>query len=241
MFTGIIEEVGVVRAAVDGGGDLRVGIEAERVLEDLRIGDSVAVSGCCLTAIRVEDGAFEVELSKESVARTAPRWTPGSRVNLERALRSDGRFGGHVVSGHVEGVGEVLAKRSEPGAFVLSVRAPERLARYLIPKGSVTVDGVSLTVVDVGGPAGSDGTLAANEFTLWLIPHTLEVTTLGELEPGSRVNLEADMLARHVERLLAFADDGAVDERAAGDGDTHHDGTGAAGRAQVGVAAGREG
>ena len=182
-----------------------------------------------------------MELSKESVARTAPRWTPGSRVNLERALRSDGRFGGHVVSGHVEGAGEVLTKRSEPGAFVLSVRAPERLARYLIPKGSVTVDGVSLTVVDVGGPAGSDGALAANEFTLWLIPHTLEVTTLGELEPGSLVNLEADVLARHVERLLAFDDDGAVDDPAAGDGDTHKDGAGATGRASVAVAAGGEG
>ncbi len=241
MFTGIIEEVGVVRAAVDGGGDLRVGIEADRVLEDLRIGDSIAVSGCCLTAIRVEDGVFEVELSKESVARTAPRWTPGSRVNLERALRSDGRFGGHVVSGHVEGMGEVLAKRSEPGAFVLSVRAPERLARYLIPKGSITVDGVSLTVVDVGGPAGSDGALAATDFTLWLIPHTLEVTTLGELEPGSRVNLEADVLARHVERLLAFADDGAVDDRAAGGDGTRVDATRAAGRARVEATAGGEG
>ena len=211
MFTGIIEEVGVVRSAVDGGGDLRVRIEADRVLEDLGVGDSIAVSGCCLTAVQVDEGAFEVELSKESVAKTAPRWRPGSRVNLERALRSDGRLGGHVVSGHVEGVGEVLAKRSEPGAFVLTMRTPERLARYLIPKGSIAVDGVSLTVVDVGGPAGTDAALAPTDFTLWLIPHTLDVTTLGELEPGSRVNLEADVLARYAERLLAFTGGGAAD------------------------------
>lgn len=218
MFTGIIEEVGVVRSAVDEGGDLRVRIEADRVLEDLGIGDSIAVSGCCLTAVRVEDRAFEVELSKESVAKTAPRWRPGGRVNLERALRSDGRLGGHVVSGHVEGVGEVLAKRSEPGAFVLTLRTPERMARYLIPKGSIAVDGVSLTVVDVGGPAGTDGALAPTDFTLWLIPHTLDVTTLGELVPGSHVNLEADVLARYAERLLAFAEDGtAVAGRGAGE------------------------
>ncbi|MEJ2291992.1 MAG: riboflavin synthase [Deinococcales bacterium] len=205
MFTGIIEEVGVVRAATDSGGDLRVRIEADEVLRDLRIGDSVAISGCCLTAVSVEGNAFEVELSKETVAKTAPRWRAGSRVNLERALPSTGRFGGHVVSGHVEGVGTVLARSEGPGAFVLTLRAPERLARYLIPKGSVAVDGVSLTVVDVGGPAGSDPALPATDFTLWLIPHTLDVTTLGELGPGSAVNLEADVLARYAERLLAFA------------------------------------
>ena len=232
MFTGIIEEVGVVRSAVDDGGDLRVRIEASRVLEDLGIGDSIAVSGCCLTAVRVDDRAFEVQLSKESVARTAPRWHPGGRVNLERALRSDGRLGGHVVSGHVEGTGEVLAKRSEPGAFVLTVRTPERLARYLIPKGSIAVDGVSLTVVDVGGPAGSGAALAPTDFTLWLIPHTLDVTTLGELTPGSRVNLEADVLARYAERLLAFAEDGSAD---AGRG------TGDVAQTTVEAAAGREG
>lgn len=208
MFTGIIEEVGVVRAANEVGGDLRVRIGADTVVQGLRIGDSVAISGCCLTAVAVERDAFEVELSKETVAKTAPRWQAGSRVNLERALALGGRLGGHIVSGHVEGVGRVLARREQPGAYVLTVRAPERLARYLIPKGSVTVDGVSLTVVDVGGPAGSDATLPATDFTLWLIPHTLDVTTLGELEPGSGVNLEADVLARHAERLLAFAASG---------------------------------
>ena len=205
MFTGIVEEMGTVAAAETRAGDLRVRIRAERVARGLEIGDSVAVSGCCLTAVAVDEGGFAVELSQESVARTAPRWSPGHRVNLERALRADGRFGGHIVSGHVEGVGRVLDKRSEPGAHVLTVRAPAALARYLIPKGSVTVDGVSLTVVDVGGPAGSDGRLGDGDFTLWLIPHTLAVTTLGELEAGSAVNLETDQLARYAERLLAFA------------------------------------
>jgi riboflavin synthase len=211
MFTGIIEEVGVVHAATEAGGDLRLRIGADAVVQDLRVGDSVAISGCCLTAVSVDRDAFEVELSKETVAKTAPRWRAGSRVNLERALALGDRLGGHIVSGHVEGVGRVLARNQEPGAYVLTVRAPERLARYLIPKGSVTVDGVSLTVVDVGGPAGSDETLPATDFTLWLIPHTLDVTTLGELGPGSAVNLEADVLARHTERLLAFvAPDGDV-------------------------------
>ncbi|MDF1523308.1 MAG: riboflavin synthase [Trueperaceae bacterium] len=204
MFTGIVEEIGTVVAAHDAGGDLRVRIEAERVLDGLAMGDSVAVSGCCLTVVAHDDRGFEVELSLETVAKTAPRWHAGARVNLERALAADGRFGGHVVTGHVGGTGEVLAIDAQPGAFVVTMRAPDPFARWLIPKGSLTVDGVSLTVVDVGGPAGSSEALDAATFTLWLIPHTLQVTTLGDLRPGDRVNLEADVLAKHVERLLAL-------------------------------------
>lgn len=206
MFTGIVEEVGTVVRVDDHGGDVRLRIEAGLVPADLAIGDSVSVSGCCLTAVTVDAGGFEVELSKESIAKTAPRWTEGARVNLERALQLGGRLGGHLVSGHVEGVGTVTDVRREPGAFVITLRAPERLARYLIPKGSVTVDGVSLTVVDLGGPAGSTEALDAHTFTLWLIPHTLEVTTLGELAPGSRVNLETDMFAKYAERLAGMTE-----------------------------------
>ncbi len=125
----------------------------------------------------------------------------GARLNLERAMQASSRFGGHIVSGHVEGVGEVLGVRNEPGAYVVTVRAPETMGRYFIAKGSVTVDGVSLTLVDVGGPGGSQPELGANEFTLWLIPHTLSVTTLSELKKGSRVNLEPDLIAKYVERL----------------------------------------
>ena len=208
MFTGIVEEVGrVVWARETGGahgGDVRVRIGADRVMGDLAVGSSIAVSGCCLTVV-VHDGAgFEVELSKETIAKTAPRWSAGATANLERAMRADDRFGGHVVTGHVGGTGEVLAIDVLPGAHIVTVGAPDAFARYLVPKGSVTVDGVSMTVVDVGGPAGSRDDLDAATFTLWLIPHTLAVTTLGELRVGDRVNLEPDALARHVERLLAL-------------------------------------
>jgi riboflavin synthase len=208
MFTGIVEEVGRVAwaRATDGsaGGDVRVRIEAKLVLDDISLGASIAVGGCCLTVVAHDDAGFEVELSKETLAKTAPRWSTGATVNLERAMRSGDRFGGHIVTGHVGGTGEVLAVEALPGAHIISVRAPEAFARYLIPKGSITVDGVSLTVVDVGGPAGSRDDLAPETFTLWLIPHTLAVTTLGELRPGDRVNLEPDALAKHVERLLAL-------------------------------------
>jgi len=204
MFTGIVEEVGRVLRASDEGGDLRLRVGASAVLDGARIGDSIAVSGCCLTLVAIDGDAFEVELSKETVAKTAPRWHDGASVNLERAVRLGDRLGGHLVSGHVEATGEVRGVRSEPGAHIVTIRAPDALGRYLIPKGSVTVDGVSLTVVDLGGPGGTRDDLAPGEFTLWLIPHTLHVTTLGELQPGDRVNLEADLIAKHLERLAAF-------------------------------------
>lgn len=206
MFTGIVEEVGTVTQVEDTGGDLRVAIRARTVLEDTQLGDSIAVSGCCLTVVALTDGAFAVELSKETVAKTAPRWTVGARVNLERAVQATTRFGGHIVTGHVEGVGEVTEVRREPGAYVVGVRAPAALGRFFVPKGSVTVDGVSLTLVDVGGPGGTKPDLTPAEFTLWLIPHTLSVTTLRELQAGSRVNLEPDLIAKYVERLTLLRD-----------------------------------
>lgn len=215
MFTGIVEEVGRVFWAREtggaDGGDVRVRIEAKGVLDDLAVGASIAVSGCCLTVVAHDGEGFEVELSKETIAKTAPRWSAGATVNLERAMRASDRFGGHVVTGHVGGTGEVLAILVQPGAHIVTVRGPEAFARYLVPKGSITVDGVSMTVVDVGGPAGSSDELDAATFTLWLIPHTLAVTTLGELGVGDRVNLEPDALARHIERLLAL---GAVSDGA---------------------------
>ncbi len=201
MFTGIVEEVGKILKVTDTGGDLRLTVGAKTVLEGLKIGDSVAVSGCCLTAVTKSEKGFEVELSKETVQKTAPRWEQEKNVNLERAMRLSDRLGGHIVSGHVEATGTVLAVTAEPGAYIMTVRADPNIAKYLIPKGSITVDGVSLTLVDVGGPGGSSPKLAAEEFTLWLIPHTLSVTTLGELQPGDTVNLEADLVAKYVERL----------------------------------------
>lgn len=200
MFTGIVEEVGQIERARDADGNLRLTISAARVLEGAGLGDSIAVSGCCLTVVALGEGSFEVELSLESVAKTAPRWHVGARVNLERALTLSDRLGGHLVSGHVDGVGEVLRTRRDPGAYVLEVAAPAHLKAHLIPKGSITVDGVSLTLVDVGGAGGTEPAWPAERFSLWLIPHTLEVTTLGELTAGSRVNVESDLLAKYVER-----------------------------------------
>lgn len=200
MFTGIVEEVGRVVEAREEAGNLRVRIEAERVVEDMALGDSVAVSGACLTVVAFDASGFTVELSKESLAKTAPRWQPGQRVNLERAMSAMGRFGGHIVSGHVEGVGAVVGVSDEPGAFVVTIEAPASMGRYLIPKGSITVDGVSLTVVDVGGPAGTQDDWPPSRCSLWLIPHTLHKTTLVELAPGAKVNLESDLLAKYLER-----------------------------------------
>ncbi len=222
MFTGIVEEIGTVLSTQDTDGDLRVVIEAKMVLADAQLGDSIAVSGCCLTVVAITETAFAVELSKETVARTAPRWRVGARVNLERAMQATSRFGGHIVSGHVEGVGEVLRVRNEPGAYVVTVRAPEALGRYFIPKGSVTVDGVSLTLVDVGGPGGT-AELGSADFTLWLILHTLSITTLSELRAGSRVNLEPDLIAKYLERLTLSREQTAPEQTAykRTEGETH--------------------
>lgn len=204
MFTGLVEEVGIITTAREQDGGLRIHVQAEVVTQDTSPGDSINVSGCCLTVTALTGSGFEAELSQETLAKTAPRWQAGSRVNLERAMLASSRFGGHIVSGHVEGTGTVTSLEVEPGAYRLTVKAPDGMGRFFVPKGSVTVDGVSLTLVDVGGPGGSDPQLGRDEFTLWLIPHTLEVTTLGELEEGSLVNLEADLLAKHVDRLQQY-------------------------------------
>jgi len=214
MFTGIIEEVGNVRAVNSAGGTTRLEASASAAfVSSLSMGDSVAMSGCCLTVVAVEPEAqpatFAVELSTETIAKTAPRWRTGERLNLERAMSLGSRLGGHLVSGHVDGVGQVLKVIEEPGRHEVFVRAPRKLAGYLVAKGSITVDGVSLTVVELGGPAGTSSELASTDFSLALIPHTLAVTTLDELRAGSKVNLEGDILAKHVERLLALREEGA--------------------------------
>jgi riboflavin synthase len=206
MFTGIVEQTGQVARALNDQGNLRVTVAPQRMWTDLTLGESIAVNGACLTVVAWDDTSFTVELSQESVAKTAPRWSAASLVNLERAMRADARFGGHIVSGHVDGVGTLLAIDEQPGAFTVKVRAHGPLAKYLVPKGSVTVDGVSLTLVDVGGPAGSRADLNPDEFTLWLVPHTLQVTSLRDWKVGDTVNLEADQLAKYVERLLLMRD-----------------------------------
>ena len=189
MFTGIVEEVGsVVRISENG-----MTIQAATVLEDLKIGDSVAVNGACLTAVSRSDTGFEVDLSPETMRRTAlGDLASGSPVNLERALRASDRLGGHIVQGHVDGAGRIMSTREEGDSIVFRVRAPKRLMPYVVEKGFIAVDGISLTVVKRG----------ASSFTLAIIPYTLHNTNLKALSNGVRVNLEADILAKYVENLL---------------------------------------
>jgi riboflavin synthase len=195
VFTGIVEEAGTVTAADRRGELLVVRVSATEVTADLPPGGSIAVNGCCLTAVEVERGAFTCELTPETLRRTRfeERLRPGARVNLERPLRADGRFDGHIVQGHVDGVARVVALRPLGESAELEIAAPPELERYLVLKGSVAVDGVSLTV------AGLD----KGVFTVALIPYTLGRTNLGDARPGGHVNLEADVIAKYVERLLA--------------------------------------
>lgn len=195
MFTGIVEELGHVRGIERHEGHARLEIACTAVLGDAEVGDSIAVDGCCLTVTSRTDGAFTADLMAETLRATAlGDLRTGDRVNLERAMRADTRFGGHLVQGHVDAVGEVVAREELPGTVFLSIAVPDHLVRYLVPKGSITVAGVSLTVVDVT----DDGVVR-----IGLIPHTLEVTSFGGLAVGDRVNLEADVVAKYVERLLA--------------------------------------
>ncbi|WP_347241837.1 riboflavin synthase [Thermus sp.] len=194
MFTGLVEETGEI-LKVEEGPFLRVHIAARKVLEDLKVGDSVAVDGACLTAVGVEEGGFWVELARETLRRTAPTWRVGHRPNLERALKVGDRLGGHFVTGHVDGVARLVEVREAPGAKDFYFLPPEGLAPYIAEKGSVALNGVSLTVAGLMGEA----------FWVTLIPHTLEVTNLGRLRVGDGVNLEVDLIARYVARLLGRA------------------------------------
>jgi len=195
MFTGIIEEVGTVRAAQKREDVLAVRIAAQATVSGLGRGASIAVSGCCLTAVDLSSDGFTCELTRETLERTAfaQRLTPGALVNLERPMRADGRFDGHIVQGHVDGLGELLELRRTGAAAELTVAVPAELRRYLIEKGSVAVDGISLTVAGLD-PRG---------FVAAIIPYTLERTNLRAARAGDRVNLEVDVLAKYVERLLA--------------------------------------
>jgi riboflavin synthase len=195
MFTGIVEELGRVRAIDVRDGHARLEIGCHLVREDSAVGDSVAVDGCCLTVTSLPEGGFTADLMAETLRATAlGDLREGDGVNLERAMRADTRFGGHLVQGHVDAVGEVVGRDELPGTVFVSIRVPPHLVRYLVPKGSITVAGVSLTVVDVD---------AEGVVRIGLIPHTLEVTSFGRLRVGDRVNLEADVIAKYVERLLA--------------------------------------
>ena len=196
MFTGLIEEVGRVHRVERVGADLqRMEITASTVIEDLALGDSVNINGACQTAVAAAAGSFTVESVAETLRLTTlGRLKAGDPVNLERSLRPSDRMGGHIVLGHVDGVGTVRRLHRAPGATVLGIAPPRSLVRYIAGKGSITVDGISLTVASVA----DDGA-----FTIAIIPHTLTHTNLQQVRAGDDVNLEVDVLARYVERLLA--------------------------------------
>ena len=201
MFTGIVQGVGRIRSREPRGGDATYWIETGPVpLDELAIGASIAVNGACLTATRLEPHAFAADLSRETLALTTlGGLEAGARVNIEKALVAGQPLGGHYVTGHVDGVGHVVSRRDDARSVRVEFEVPEALARYVARKGSVCVDGVSLTVNGVDG----------RRFDVNLVPHTLEVTTLGDLAPGRPVNLEVDIIARYLERMLETAPDAA--------------------------------
>jgi riboflavin synthase len=194
VFTGIVEAVGTLVSLEPRAGDRRAVIDAGAMsLEDVAIGDSVAVNGVCLTAVELRGSAFAADVSGETLERTAfGRLRAGTPVNLEKALTPSSRLGGHLVTGHVDGLGEVVSRAPAARSVQFSLQAPDGLARYIAEKGSICVDGVSLTVNAVQG----------SRFDLNIVPHTLERTTLGSLAAGDLVNLEVDIVARYLERLL---------------------------------------
>ncbi len=194
MFTGLVEEIGTIVALVPADGGLRVAIRAQVVTDGLAIGDSVAVDGACLTAVELHPDGFVIDAVAETLRRTTiGQAQPGDRVNLERALALGARLGGHLVQGHIDGTGAITEARPEGEGWVLRIEAEPGLMRYVVEKGSIAVDGVSLTV------ASRDAT----GLTIALIPHTIVATTLGPERVGSRVNLEVDLVAKYVEALVA--------------------------------------
>jgi riboflavin synthase len=193
MFTGIVEELGTVATVEDQGDALRLTVRATTALDGTTLGDSISVNGCCLTVADLDENTWTADVMQETLDKTSLLGIgPGDRVNLERAMTADKRLGGHLVQGHVDGVGTVVRRQPSEHWDVVEISLPAELAKYVVPKGSICVDGVSLTVVDVH----------ADSFTVSLIPETLARTTLGTRQPGHRVNLETDVIARHVEKLL---------------------------------------
>ncbi|MEY5024004.1 MAG: hypothetical protein RL569_917 [Actinomycetota bacterium] len=195
MFTGIIEELGKVAAIEQQPDAIRLTIACDKVLSDLKRGDSISCSGTCLTAIDIDGSSFTADVMLETLKRSSlSEVKVGDVINLERAMQHETRFGGHIVQGHVDGVGEVISRETSDNWDWVRIRIPADLMKYVVMKGSITIDGISLTVNELG-----DDHIAVS-----LIPETLEVTTLGYKQPGDKLNVEADVLAKHIERLLQF-------------------------------------
>lgn len=193
VFTGLVEEVGQLVSLRRGSDSARLKIAARLVMDGLAVGDSIAVNGVCLTVTSFDSGSFNADVMAETLAKTnLGALRPGDRVNLERALRLGDRLGGHLVSGHIDGVGEIVKKEKQDIATLVTVSAPSEVMRYIIKKGSVAIDGTSLTVVDYD----------QNTFMVSLIPHTAHATVLGDKKTGERVNLEGDLIGKYVERWL---------------------------------------
>lgn len=195
MFTGIVEELGSIKTVARSTRSVKLTVKANKILEDINLGDSIAVSGTCLTVVGFNDNEFTADVMPETLKRTAlADIKSGDFVNLERALSLNMRLGGHIVSGHVDGIGEIVSMDKDDNAVIIKIKVDESLAKYVIEKGSVTIDGISLTVVKC----------ANTWFSVSIIPHTASTTTLAIKKPGDFVNIENDIIGKYVERLLGF-------------------------------------
>lgn len=201
MFTGIIEELGTVTAVHKNTASAVLHIGCSKILSDIHLGDSIAVNGVCLTVTNFDEKGFSADVMHETLNRSSlGKLTPGSRVNLERAMEAGGRFGGHIVSGHIDGTGTVSKIQRDDNAVWYTINCDERLLKYIIEKGSIAIDGISLTVAR----------LDSRSFSVSIIPHTLSETILADKKPGDIVNLENDCIGKYVERLLSFGDTSAA-------------------------------
>ena len=195
MFTGIIEEVGTIRSIKKGAKSAIITVEASKILEDVHIGDSICTNGVCLTVTTFGKNTYSVDVMHETLRRTnLGDLKSGSRVNLERAMAADGRFGGHIVAGHIDGTGVITSMTRDDNAIWIVINTEKSILKYIVNKGSITIDGISLTVADVD----------TSSFSVSVIPHTGDNTTLLSKKPGDTVNLETDMIGKYVEKLLHF-------------------------------------
>lgn len=204
MFTGIVEEVGIVQSVKKGAKSAIITVKADKILEDMHIGDSICLNGVCLTTVDIGRGCYSADVMHETLNRTnLGQLKSGSRVNLERAMAADGRFGGHIVAGHIDGTGRIRSMERDDNAVWVTVDTPASILKYIIDKGSITIDGISLTVARVD----------AGSFAVSVIPHTMANTILLDKKPGDTVNLENDLVGKYVEKLLTFSGESQEEQK----------------------------